>query len=210
MAGVLGDLANRGLQRTTDDVDTAGLVVIGALQAIQRPGGIEQRSAAAGNDAFLNGRAGGVKRVVDAILALLHFDFRSAADLDHRNAASKLGETLLQLFTVIVRRSRLDLRADLLVPALDALGVARTIDKGRVVLVDRDALGAAKHVERDAFQLDAEIFGAHLPAGPDRDVLHTGLEAIAEARSLHRRDLQAAAQLVDDQRGESQIGRAHV
>src|SRR3546814_8807364 len=79
---------------------------------------------------------------------------------DLRNAASKLGETLLQLFTVIVRRSRLDLRADLLDPALDALGVARTIDKGRVVLVDRDALGAAKHVERDGFQLAAEIFGA--------------------------------------------------
>src|SRR3546814_9927589 len=130
MDGVLGDLANRGLQRTTDDVDTAGLVVIGALQAIQRPGGIEQRSAAAGNDAFLNGRAGGVKRVVDAILALLHFDFRSAAALDHPHAARKLGETLLQLFTVIVRRSRLDLRADLLDPALDALGFARTIDKG--------------------------------------------------------------------------------
>src|SRR3546814_15512092 len=98
---------------------------------------------------------------------------------------------------------RLALRADLLDPALDALGVARTIDKGRVVLVDRDALGAAKHVERDAFQLDAEIFGDHLPAGQDRDVLQHGLAAIAEARSLHRRDLQAAAQLVADQRGES-------
>src|SRR3546814_14065145 len=94
-----------------------------------------------GNDAFLNGRAGGVKRVVDAILALLHFDFRSAADLDHRNAASKLGETLLQLFTVIVRRSRLDLRADLLDPALDALGVARPIDKGRVVRSEERRVG---------------------------------------------------------------------
>src|SRR5208283_2306665 len=37
-------------------------------------------------------------------------------------------------------------------------------------------------------------------AGQDRDVLEHGLAAIAEARSLHGRDLQAAAQLIDDER----------
>src|SRR3546814_5423758 len=35
--------------------------------------------------------------------------------------------------------------------------------------------------------------------GQDGDVLQHGLAAIAEARSLDRSDLQAAAQLVDDQ-----------
>src|SRR3546814_12179594 len=117
-----------------------------------------------GNDAFLNGRAGGVKRVVDAILALLHFDFRSAADLDHRNAASKLGETLLQLFTVIVRRSRLDLRADLLDPPLDALCLARTVDKGRFFLFDLDALSSHQQVSRASIPFHAELLTAHLPA----------------------------------------------
>ena len=39
-----------------------------------------------------------------------------------------------------------------------------------------------------------------LAAGEDRDVLKHRLAAIAEARSLHRRDLEAAAQLVDDER----------
>ena len=38
-----------------------------------------------------------------------------------------------------------------------------------------------------------------LAAGEDRDVLQHGLAAIAEARRLHRRDLEAAAQLVDHQ-----------
>ena len=41
-----------------------------------------------------------------------------------------------------------------------------------------------------------------LAAGQDRDVLQHGLAAIAEARRLHGRDLEAAAQLVDDERGE--------
>ena len=53
---------------------------------------------------------------------------------------------------------------------------------------------------RDALQLDAEVLGDELTAGENRDVLEHGLAAIAEARRLHRRDLQAAAQLVDHQR----------
>ena len=39
-----------------------------------------------------------------------------------------------------------------------------------------------------------------LAAGQDRDVFQHRLAAIAEARSLHRRGLQRAAQLVHDQR----------
>jgi hypothetical protein len=51
-------------------------------------------------------------------------------------------------------------------------------------------------------ELHAEIFRDHLAAGQDRDVLQHGLAAIAEARRLDGRDLQAAAQLVDDERGQ--------
>ena len=54
----------------------------------------------------------------------------------------------------------------------------------------------------DVLELDAEIFGDGLAAGQDGDVLQHGLAAIAEARGLHRRDLQRAAQLVDDQGSE--------
>ena len=53
---------------------------------------------------------------------------------------------------------------------------------------------------RDVFELDAEILGDHLAAGQHRDVFEHGLAAIAEARRLDGRDLEAAAQLVDDQR----------
>ena len=69
-------------------------------------------------------------------------------------------------------------------------------------LVMRDALGAAEHVERDVLELDAEVFGDRLAAGQDRDVLEHRLAAIAEARRLDGRDLEAAAQLVDDERGQ--------
>ena len=62
------------------------------------------------------------------------------------------------------------------------------------------ALGPPEHLDGDVFELDAEILGNHLAAGEDRDVLEHGLAAIAEARRLDRRDLEPAAQLVDDKR----------
>ena len=43
----------------------------------------------------------------------------------------------------------------------------------------------------------------HLTLGQDRDILEHRLAAIAEARSLYGSDLEATAQLVHDERGES-------
>ena len=103
-AGVFGDLADRGLQGAADDGDAGVLVVVVALEAFQRLGGLQQRDAAAGHDAFFDRRAGGVEGVVDAVLLFLHFDFGRAADADHRNPAGQLGQTFLQLFLVVVAR----------------------------------------------------------------------------------------------------------
>src|SRR3546814_14878668 len=83
-----------------------------AGQAFERLCRIEERGAATGDDALLDCGAGRVERIVDAVLAILHLDFRRAADLDDRNAAGELRQAFLQLFTVIVRRRGLDLRAD--------------------------------------------------------------------------------------------------
>ena len=103
-AGVLGDLADRGLQGAAHDGDAGVLVVVVALEAVQDLGGLQQGDAAAGDDAFFDRRAGGVEGVVDAVLLFLHFDFGRAADADHRNAAGQLGQALLQLFLVVVAR----------------------------------------------------------------------------------------------------------
>jgi hypothetical protein len=51
-------------------------------------------------------------------------------------------------------------------------------------------------------RLDAEVFGDHRAARQDGDVFEHGLAAVAEARSLDGSDLEAATQLVDDERSE--------
>ena len=79
-------------------------------------------------------------------------------------------------------------------------GYAAALDDRGVVLVDGDLLGLAEILELDVLELDAEVLGDGVAAGEDRDVFEHRLAAIAEARRLHGRDLQRAAQLVDDER----------
>ena len=85
---------------------------------------------------------------------------------------------------------------------LDVLLLAGAVDDRGVLLLDRDALGAAQHAELDVLELDAEVLGDHLAVGQHGDVLEHGLAAVAEAGSLDGAHLEAAAQAVDDERGE--------
>ena len=140
------DLAGRRLQSLAHDLNADLLVFIVGLQGFESLAGTQQRHAAARNDAFFNGCAGCVQRVVDAVLAFLDFDFRRAADLDDGNAASKLRQTLLQLLTVVVRGRFLDLRLDLLHAGFDVGLLAGAVDDRGVFLVDRHLLGAAEHL----------------------------------------------------------------
>src|SRR6266403_237076 len=201
-AGIDGDLAGRRGQRLTHDLDAGLLVVVLGAQPLEVLGGTQQGDAAARHDAFFHRRTGRMHRVINAILALPDLDFGRAADADHRDAARELGQTLLQLLTVVVRGSFLDLRLDLRHPRLDVGLLAGAVDDGGVLLVDHHLLGAAEHLQRDVLELDAEIFRDRRAAGQDRDVLQHRLAAIAEAGSLDGRDLQAAAQTVDDEGGK--------
>src|SRR6185437_10560664 len=184
LACVDRDLARRPGQRLAHDLDAGLLVVVLGAQPLEMLGGTQQGHAAARNDAFLNRRTGGMHRVIDAILAFLDFGFSRAADADHRDAARELGQTLLQLLTVVVRGGFLDLRLDLGHAGFDVGLLAGTTHDRGVLLVDHHLLGATEHLQGDVLELDAEIFRDRLAAGQDRDVLQHGLAAVAEARSL--------------------------
>src|SRR5216684_3747874 len=202
LACVDRDLAGWPGKRLADDLDAGLLVVVRGLDALELLGSTEQGDAAARYDAFINRRTGRMHRVINAVLALLHFDLGRAADADHRDAACELGQTLLQLLTVVVRGGFLDLRLDLADAGLDVGLLAGTVDDGGVLLVDHHLLGATEHGERDVLELDAEVFRDRLTAGQHRDVLQRGLAAIAEARRLHRGNLEATTEPVDDERGQ--------
>ena len=76
----------------------------------------------------------------------------------------------------------------------------RAVDDRRVFLLDAHPLGLAEHLKGHVLELDAEVLGDHGAGGEDRDVFEHRLAAISEAGRLDGRDLEAAAQLVDDKR----------
>ena len=162
----------------------------------------EQRDAAAGDDALLEGGPRGLQRVLDAVLLLLHLGLGGRADLDDRDAAGELRQALLELLAVEVGVGVLDLGLELLDAGLDLLGVAGAVDDRRRVLVDDDLAGAAELRELRVLELEAHLLGDDLAAREDGDVLEHPLAAVAEAGSLDRDGRERAAQLVDDDRRE--------
>ena len=199
-ARILGDLADRRFESPQHDID-AGLD-IGILVAEFADSGLgaQQRNAAACDDAFFDGGLGRVHRVLDPILLFLHLDLGRTADADHRDAASKFRQTLLKLLLVVVGGRLLDLRLDLADARLDVGLLAGAIDDRGVFLLDANLLGLAKHLERHVLELDAKVLGDQTASGQHRNILEHCLAAIAEPRRLDGRDLEAAAQLIDDER----------
>ena len=194
-------MPHRLLDGAANDLQ-ADLLVALELQLVERLGATQQRHAAARHDALLDRRLRRVHRVLDARLLLLHLGFGGRTDLDDRDAADELGEPFLELLAVVVRAGVLDLRANLLHTALDGAGRAAAFDDRRVVLVDRDLLGFAQVLDLDVLELDPEVLGDGAATREDRDVFEHRLAAITEARGLHGRRSQRAAQLVDHQRGQ--------
>jgi len=146
--------------------------------------------------------AGGVDRVVDAVLALLQLHLAGRTHLDDRDAAGELGQALLELLPVVVAGRLLDLPADRLDAAVDLLLLACTADDRGVLLLDGDALGLAEIVDRHVLELDAQLLAHDLPAREDGHVLEHLLAAVAETGGLDGTDLERATELVDDERRE--------
>src|SRR5438477_9707539 len=95
--GIVRQRASGILDGAFDDIDADALVVITAFDRLDGGNAAEQRDAAAGDDAFFDGRAGCVQRVFDTSFALLHFGFRGRADINDGDTAGELGQAFLEL-----------------------------------------------------------------------------------------------------------------
>src|SRR6185437_10812604 len=169
------NLTRRGGERLAHDLDTGLLIVVLRAYFLERLAGAQECNAAARKNAFLDRRPGRVHGVIHAVLALLDLDLGRAADSDHRDAAGELGETLLQLLTVVLRGGLLDLDLDLADASFNVGFLAGAVDDRGVFLLDGHLLGTAEHVHRNLIEFDAEILADGLCAGEYRDVFEHGL-----------------------------------
>src|SRR5262249_13181809 len=143
-ASVDCNLSRRPGERLFDHLDAVPLVFVFALQLVQGLAGTQQGDTTPGEDAFLNRSLGGMRGIINAILASFHLALSSATDADHGTPARKLRQPLLQLLTVVIGGGFLDLRLDLSDAPLNiSLLTGATHDSG-VFLLDRHLLGTAE------------------------------------------------------------------
>ena len=183
-ATALDNHAQRFLDGATDNLDAKLLVLVLRLDVAEALGGADECGAATGDDTLLDGCAGGVQGVVEAVFLLLHLDLRSGADVDYGHTAGQLGQTLQELLVVVVAGSLLNLGLDLTHAGLDHVAVALAADDSGVVLVDGDFLALAEHREVGILELVALLLADDGATGEDGDVLEHLLAAVAEAGGL--------------------------
>ena len=145
--------------------------MIVALELFNAFNGTDQRHATTRHHALLHSCAGCVERVLDAGFLFLHLNFGCRANFDHSNAARKLGNTLLQLLTIVVGGCVLDPLLDLFDTALDVVGFASAIDNGCIFLGDLHLLGGPEIIQARLFEAESQLLGNDRTAGEDTKVL---------------------------------------
>ena len=136
------------------------------------------------------------------MLGFLELNLGGGSGLDDCNAAGQLGQTFLQLLTVVVGVRVLDLGTDLSDPSGDLLGVSRALDDSGLVLGDDDLAGGTQQVGGHAVELEPDFLGHDLATGEDGDVGELSLATVTEARSLDSHGLEGALELVQHQDGQ--------
>ena len=86
---------------------------------------------------------------------------------------------------------------------LDIVRVACAADDDGVLLVDLDLTCAAELCELGVLELKTEFVADDLAAGEDSDIAEHFLASVAESRSLDRDAGEGAAELVENEGGES-------
>ena len=203
-ARVVCDCLARHPNRLFDDLSADLVVNVGGvvLDGAKVLGGVEKRRSAAGDDTLLDSRASSVEGIRDAIFLLADFDLAGTADLDDGDAARELGEALLELLLLVLAGGVLDRRLEEADALGDGLCGAFAVKNDSVVLRYGDLLGNAEHVDSHILEREPDVLADDLSAGHDGEVLHVGLAVVAKARRLDGDDLEACAQLVDNESRE--------
>jgi hypothetical protein len=100
----------------------AGRSIAFQVHLVQGRNGVDQRNTATGDNALFHSGAGGAQRILNAMLLFLELGLGGCANTDDGNAAGQLGQTLLQLLTIIVAGAGLRLGTDLIDATFDVVG----------------------------------------------------------------------------------------
>src|SRR4051812_19002412 len=142
LARVIGQCAKRSFHGAANDRHADAFVAL-ELEAVERFLRADQCDTAARDDAFFNRSASSVQRIFDACLLLFHLSLSRGADINDGYATGELRQAFLEFLAIVIGSRLFNLTTDLADASRDVGLFAFTFDNGRVLLVDRDPLGAA-------------------------------------------------------------------
>ncbi|KAF3799563.1 Heat shock protein 60, partial [Colletotrichum gloeosporioides] len=198
--GVLDDAAGGAGDGVLDDADTELLVEVGGLDVLQGQGrGLDEGGTTTGQDTLLNGGAGGVQGIDEAVLLLTDLDLGGATDLDDGDTTRELGQTLLKLLLLVLGGGRVvHDTTDLLAALSNGVLATLAVQEDGVLLGNGDGASGAEHVGGGLLELDVKL------VGEDRAVVtEDGLAVVTEAGGLDSGNLELATELVENADGES-------
>lgn len=203
--GVLNDGLGGAGDGVADNGNTKLLVKVGGLDVLEGvDGSLDEGSTTTGEDTLLNGSAGGVESIDEAVLLLTDLNLGGATDLDDGNTTRELGETLLELLLLVLGGGRIGHNAaDLLAALGNGVLGAVTVEDDGVLLGDGDGAGRAEHVGGGLLELDVELLSEDGTVGQDGKIAEDGLAVVTEAGGLDGSNLELTAELVENADGKS-------
>src|SRR5580700_4963407 len=192
------ELAERRLHGVTYDVEAKGFVALKVklVECFLRP---DERDAASGQDAFFYGSACGLQRSLDSRLFFFQLLLGCGANVDDRDTRGESGQTLDELFAIVVVLGFVDLKANLLGTGLNVRRVAGCLDDGSSFMIDDNVLCPAELLDLNFRQFDSKFRGDGLAPGQNANVFEYRFASLAEPRRTDGHDLERATELVDDQ-----------
>ena len=202
LAGVGGDYPDGFLQSPFKNAYRISLIPFQTqvVQNVHRP---DVGHATAGHDAFVHGRPGCGKSVLNPLFAFFELGLSGPAHFDNCHAACKLGHAFLQFLFVIFRCCIFHLDLDLVHPGGNHILVALALDDGCLVFGGNHPPGLAKIFDISKVQFPPLFFGDDCATGKNRDILQHCLAAVSESGRFQCQTVDGAAHLVYDQHGQS-------
>ncbi len=197
-------MIQRCFQSLQHDIGTSLLVAFQRLRQLDNLFcSMDICGAAAADNALFHCCPGSCQSILHAEFGFLHLCLCSSAHADNCHAACQLRKPLLKLLPVEVGCGLLDLLLDLSDPGLNLILLALAVHDHSVLLLHLHGLCMAQHIHGGVLQLIAQVGTDHSAACEDGDILQHILPSVAVAGSLHSHYIEGAAELVDDQSGQS-------
>jgi hypothetical protein len=202
VSSVLADGLDGDLASLSYNIDTNTLVKVLSLDVVKSLRSEEEGGTTAGNDSLIGSSSSSAECILNAILKLSDFDFRSSTNLDDSDSTGKSTNTLLELLSVVITGSAFHLVFKGLNALSNLSGFSSSTHDDDVVFRDDNLLGRSHAGDVSGGNALAKVLRDELSTGSDSNILHGVASVISESGRFHTADLESSTEFVNNEGSE--------